>query len=214
MPRASYSDKFTVTVMKGEEKHVVFDLSSKIVDFRLVSAAGDSSVPESLLILAEEELVAVDLTEDAWPVHPLPYLNSIHASAVTCIAHVEDVAKEVYAKIVAAGREDKKVKFTERPWPVSGGDAPEEEEGGEPNRDVLVTGHEDGSVKVWSCGGVSLSLLAAVRTNKFFVGDELDEPPPENEEDEEVGSFHHLCLRLVSASRLYIPHQSTRSLEP
>ena len=195
MPRASYSDKFTVTVMKGEEKHVVFDLSSKIIDFRLVSAAGDSSVPESLLILAEEELVAVDLTEDAWPVHPLPYLNSIHASAVTCIAHVEDVAKEVYAKIVAAGKEDKKVKFTERPWPVSGGDAPEEE-GGEPNRDVLVTGHEDGSVKVWSCGGVSLSLLAAVRTNKFFVGDELDEPPPENDEDdEEVGYFHLVCFQ-------------------
>ena len=53
------------------------------------------------------------------------------------------------------------------------------------NRDVLVTGHEDGSVKIWSCGAVSLSLLAAVRTNKFFVGDELDEPPPENEDEDE-----------------------------
>lgn len=186
MPRASYSDKFTVTVMKGEEKHSVFDLSSKVVDFKLVFAGGgegNNNVPESLLILAEEELVAVDLTEDAWPVYPLPYLNSIHASAVTCIAHVEDVAKEAYAKIVAAGKEDKKVKLTERSWPVCGGDVPEE--GGEANRDVLVTGHEDGSVKIWSCGAVSLSLLASVRTNKFFVGDELDEPPPENEGDDE-----------------------------
>ena len=68
----------------------------------------------------------MDLTDDAWPVYPLPYLNSIHASAVTCIAHVEDVAKEIYAKIVAAGKEDKKVKFTERSWPLCGGDVPEE----------------------------------------------------------------------------------------
>ena len=124
--------------MKGEEKHSVFDLSSKVVDFKLVFAAGggeggNNVVPESLLILAEEELVAVDLTDDAWPVYPLPYLNSIHASAVTCIAHVEDVAKETYEKIVAAGKEDKKVKFTEKAWPVCGGDMPEEE-GGEANR--------------------------------------------------------------------------------
>ena len=47
MPRASYSDKFTVTVMKGEEKHTVFDLSSKVVDFKLVFAGGEgNNVPE------------------------------------------------------------------------------------------------------------------------------------------------------------------------
>jgi hypothetical protein len=41
---------------------------------------------------------------------------------------------------------------------------------------MLLTGHEDGSVKLWSCSGVALAPLATVRTNKFFVGDELDEP--------------------------------------
>ena len=184
MPRASYSDKFTVTVMKGEEKHSVFDLSSKVIDFKLV-AGGERNVPESLLILAEEELVAVDLTEDAWPVYPLPYLNSIHASAVTCIAHVEDVCKEVYEKVAAAGKEDRRVRFSERAWPMCGGDVPEAAGGEDGSRDVLVTGHEDGSVKIWACGTVSLSLLASARTNKFFVGDELDEPPPENEDGDE-----------------------------
>ena len=37
MPRASYGDKHTVTVMKGEEKHAVFDLSSKVMDFHVMS---------------------------------------------------------------------------------------------------------------------------------------------------------------------------------
>lgn len=32
MPRASYSDKYTVTVQQGE-KHVAFDFTSRVIDF-------------------------------------------------------------------------------------------------------------------------------------------------------------------------------------
>lgn len=32
MPRASYGDRYTITVMHGES-HVVFDFTSKVVDF-------------------------------------------------------------------------------------------------------------------------------------------------------------------------------------
>ena len=95
MPRASYGDKHTVTVMKGEEKHTVFDLSSKVMDFHVIKNHG----AESILILTEEELVAVDLTDDSWPVHKLPYLNPIHASAITCLTHVPQVDSQVYDKL-------------------------------------------------------------------------------------------------------------------
>ena len=187
MPRASYGDKYTVTVMKnsggsenddGSEdgKHVVLDLTSKVVDFLLV--------PEGrlLLVLAEEELVAVDLTEESWPLVPSPYLNAIHASAITCLAHANDVAPEVMERLREAAAKDRR--GLKGQWPANGGkvdDARPKEEG----EDLLVTGHEDGSVKIWSCSGVSLALLATVRTNRFFVGDELDEPPPEGEDEEE-----------------------------
>lgn len=33
MPRASYSDRHTVTVQRGTDKHVVFDFTSKVIDF-------------------------------------------------------------------------------------------------------------------------------------------------------------------------------------
>ncbi len=185
MPRASYSDKFTVTVMResgdDNDKHVVFDLSSKVVDFTVVY---DGNSPRTLLVLAEEELVAVDLKEDCFLLpHLSPYLSSIHASAVTCMAHVEDVEEDVYERIKKAGEEERKGKFSSNPWPIDGGSVPE---GDEPApRDILLTGHEDGSVKLWSAGGTALSLLATVRTNKLFVGDELDEPREEEEEEEE-----------------------------
>ena len=95
MPRASYGDKHTVTIMKGEEKHAVFDLSSKVMDFHVIKNNG----AESILILTEEELVAVDLTDDSWPLHKLPYLNPIHASAITCLTHVPQVDSQVYDKL-------------------------------------------------------------------------------------------------------------------
>ena len=47
----------------GEEKHSVFDLTSKIMDFCILN---DSTGPATLLILAEEELTALDLKTDSW----------------------------------------------------------------------------------------------------------------------------------------------------
>ena len=46
----------------GEEKHSVFDLTSKIMDFCILN---DSTGPATLLILAEEELTALDLKTDS-----------------------------------------------------------------------------------------------------------------------------------------------------
>ena len=52
--------------MKGEEKHSVFDLTSKVIDFSVITE--ESGDPTTLVILAEEELVLVDLTTETWPV--------------------------------------------------------------------------------------------------------------------------------------------------
>ena len=46
--------------MKGEEKHSVFDLTSKVIDFSVITE--ENGDPTTLVILAEEELVLVDLT--------------------------------------------------------------------------------------------------------------------------------------------------------
>ena len=223
MPRASYGDKSTVTVMKGEEKHVVFDLASKVIDFSLIFDKEDATRPSALMILSEEELVAIDLAnpEDKWPVFRAPYLNAIHASAITCLTQMNDVAESVYEKLAFAGGDDAD-KTSTNAWPVDGGELPEEPK---PKRDVLVTGHEDGSVKIWRCGETALSLLTTVcssnlvtwvkmltcgftfqvRTNKFFIGDELDEPREDEDEEEEdewppfrkVSMGHYILIKQV-----------------
>ncbi|KFO13353.1 Lethal(2) giant larvae protein 2, partial [Balearica regulorum gibbericeps] len=55
----------------------------------LVSAEFDD--PSAMVVLAEEELVVIDLKTAGWPaVHP-PYLASLHCSAITCSHHVSNI---------------------------------------------------------------------------------------------------------------------------
>ena len=146
MPRASYGDKFTVTVQKGDLKHSVFDLTSKIVDFAVVSSAEEIDSPKSLLILAEEEIAAVDLSADHWPLlHHLPYLNPIHASSITSLTHMPDVKEEVFNKL-----KTNLAKISPKAWPINGGEL---EENASKTLEVMITGHEDGSVKFWNSTG-------------------------------------------------------------
>ena len=92
------------------------------------------------------------------------------------LTHVADVTPGLYERIAEAGKNDLSGKVSGRDWPITGGTLSDEGLKAESGRDILLTGHEDGSVKFWSCSGIALSPLASVRTNKFFVGDDLDEP--------------------------------------
>lgn len=60
--------------------------------------------PHSLIVLAEEELVAIDLDSDKWPSFQLPYINSLHSSAITCSQHVSNVPEQLWTKIVDVGQ--------------------------------------------------------------------------------------------------------------
>jgi hypothetical protein len=64
-----------------------------------------SDDPQALVILAEEEIVAIDLVSEGWPTFPLPYLVSVHCSAITCTAHVTNVPKTLWDKMADAGRQ-------------------------------------------------------------------------------------------------------------
>ncbi|RZF47818.1 hypothetical protein LSTR_LSTR013143 [Laodelphax striatellus] len=64
MTRASYGDKNTITALRGrhisEGKHVIFDFTSKIIDFFTISAPDGEKGVCALIVLAEVELVAIE----------------------------------------------------------------------------------------------------------------------------------------------------------
>ncbi|VEL14059.1 unnamed protein product [Protopolystoma xenopodis] len=76
-------------------EHVCLDLPSPVVDVLAIGGCpaasrtqlGDSDScmgpVQALLILCEEELVAVDLVSSGWPYFRPPYLTTLHASTLT-----------------------------------------------------------------------------------------------------------------------------------
>ncbi|XP_055338667.1 lethal(2) giant larvae protein homolog 1-like [Paramacrobiotus metropolitanus] len=192
MPRSRYGDHQTVTVMQGDN-HVVFDFTSRVVDFFTVDSSGvsDTANPEALVVLLEEELIAVDLTTEKWPIFQLPYLFVMHSSSITCSHHVSSVSEEFWDALTHAGRQQERGHFSSKPWPISGGHTYKESN---ENRDIFLTGHEDGSVRFWDVSGNHLRILYTLKTANLFKTDDMDGDdeeiaPAEEEEAEEWPPF-------------------------
>lgn len=179
MPRASYGDRNTVTAIL-DDNHVTFNLTSKVIDFVVVKDSEEGHA-SCLVILAEEEAVFIDLESEDWPSFAAPYLASLHSSAITCSVLASSVAADVYDKIKEAGSKQQSGLST-RPWPINGGkvkntDTPRQ-------RDILLTGHEDGTVQFWDASGVSLTLLYKLSTSQLFVSEDLGGDGASAEDDD------------------------------
>ncbi|XP_041978692.1 lethal(2) giant larvae protein homolog 1 [Aricia agestis] len=212
MPRASYSDKYTVTVQQGD-RHVAFDFTSRVIDMFTTTPVPPDGTPlqeerpvtpaqiqlqtvnqvaAALVVLAEEELVAIDLCDANWRPLRLPYLLPVHASAVTTAHLAGPVADSVLDSIVAAGKQQTENIYSEGQWPISGGIVESTE--AEPKQ-ILLTGHEDGSVRFWDVTGVVMTPLYKYTTAHLFSGEEIGENNDSQNEEEEwppfrrVGSF-------------------------
>ncbi|KAK9707867.1 LLGL2 [Popillia japonica] len=196
LPRASYGDKHTVSVIHNNQ-HVTFDLTSKVIDFIIVESNGSedaeeieygtpAALPDSLLILADEELVAIDLQSEDWKMMNLPYLVSLHASAVICSQHVSNVPQELWEQLKDAGKAQTSHLYSNRAWPIDGGQLLCSK-GSLPRRELLLTGHEDGTVRFWDAGSVNLTPIYKFSTAQYFTGDEFADEvvaSPDDSEDE------------------------------
>lgn len=87
-------------------------------------------------------------------------------------------------------------------WPIDGGVIKTESNDENTHRDILITGHEDGSVRFWNAGTIVLSLIYIFKSSSLFsADDELFEDDIVNnqaDEDDEWPPF-----RKASITRLY-----------
>lgn len=167
MPRSAYGEHQCVSVHCRDGTKIAFDFTSKVIDFFVTFNDERPEQVEVLIVLLEEELVAYDLTDETLPQINAPYLHSLHASAVTCNHLVSQVSSEVYEKITRAG-EAQLAEYSAKPWPITGGSLPEGNEDERQEYDILITGHEDGSVKFWNCSEVCLTPMLHVKTSPLF----------------------------------------------
>ncbi|KAM3182108.1 hypothetical protein ACTXT7_013073 [Hymenolepis weldensis] len=162
-------------------EHVCLDFPSPIVDVCPLGPAGGPI--NGLLVLCEEEIVAVDLLTPGWPILELPYLNCLHASSITAyglFTQVDPVFLEglesIGGKADAAGRIPKAPGISTRPWPIKGGHetTPSNSniESLMPSNDLLITGHENGVVKFWRlAAGDCARKIFSLFTGSLFEGE-------------------------------------------
>ncbi|XP_010635733.2 lethal(2) giant larvae protein homolog 1 isoform X1 [Fukomys damarensis] len=171
MPRASYGDRHCVSVLRAETL-VTLDFTSRIIDFFTVHSTGledDFDNPRALAVLLEEELVVLDLQTPGWPAVPAPYLAPLHSSAITCSAHVANIPAKLWARIVSAGEQQSpQPASSASSWPITGGQNLAQEPS---QRGLLLTGHEDGTVRFWDASGVALRPLYKLSTAGLFQTD-------------------------------------------
>lgn len=180
MPRANYGDRFTVSVVRGDKEHVAFDLTSKVVDFLLIEEA-QSRTAEALVVLAEEELIVIDLISAGWPSFASPYLVSLHCSAITAQTTVS-VTAELYDRIKTHPQMlPSSSKTSTRPWPINGGVSNAPPAQPSDKKLLLLTGHEDGSVRIWDASSAALHQIGKFSTASCFMGDDFDLPPDDEE---------------------------------
>ncbi|XP_027884401.1 LLGL scribble cell polarity complex component 2 isoform X2 [Xiphophorus couchianus] len=167
MPRASYGDRHCITVIYSKTQ-VAFDFTSRIIDFFVIrDGPHHTGEPSALVVLVEEELVVIDLQTEGWPVIQTPYLVPLHSSAITCSHHVSAIPLKLWERIIAAGVVQN-TQYSKKLWPITGGQnlAPDP-----PQRDLLLTGHEDGTVRFWDASGVCLYPLYKLSTAAVFNAD-------------------------------------------
>ncbi|XP_066432765.1 lethal(2) giant larvae protein homolog 1 isoform X2 [Eleutherodactylus coqui] len=169
MPRASYGDRHCVTIMQGKNL-VTLDFTSRVIDFFTVCPVKSEDGydnPTALVVLVEEELVVIDLQTPGWPTIPSPYLAPLHSSAITCAYHISNVTLKLWERIILAG-EQQNLHFSSVSWPIDGGKSLSEEPS---QRGLLLTGHEDGTVRFWDASGVALRPIYKLSTAGIFQTD-------------------------------------------
>lgn len=205
LPRARYDGKNPVTIVKTDSSgkdtiKTVLDFTSKVLDFIVITKPkigaksgkknknnqGRNQVAVALAVLAEEEFVVIDLLHsksDQYLEHALPYLNCVHSSAITCNQHYSDISDSLYEQICQYNQQEKSGKYSPNEWPITGGKIIDM---GPENKlhDLLLTGHEDGSVHFWDVSGLAMKHLLHLTTSKYFgLEDELI--PIDNDEQQD-----------------------------
>lgn len=82
------------------------------------------------------------------------------------------VPDELWEQLKEAGRSQTNHLYSNRTWPVDGGSLLCSK-GSEPRREILLTGHEDGTVRFWDAGSVTLTPIYKFSTAQLFTGDDI-----------------------------------------
>ncbi|XP_037930713.1 syntaxin-binding protein 5 [Teleopsis dalmanni] len=169
MSSEKYVKSNCVTVMVGKTT-TVLEMEHTVVDFITLCEnpwTCESQEPYAIAVLLQYDLVLIDLLTPGFPCFESPYPMDLHESPVTCCTYLTDCPSDLVPAFYSVGRTttSKSTGFSEREWPISGGEwAPASCSYSE----IVITGHQDGSLKFWDSSAGTLQILYKLKTAKIF----------------------------------------------
>ncbi|XP_055681171.1 syntaxin-binding protein 5 isoform X13 [Lutzomyia longipalpis] len=158
-----------ITVLQGKAT-TVLEMEHPVVDFITICEspwASDMQEPYAIAVLLQNDLVLIDLLTPGFPCFESPYPMDLHESPVTCCTYLSDCPSDLVPAFYSVGRNpgSRRTGFSDREWPLSGGEwAPASCSYSE----IIITGHQDGSVKFWDASAGTLQILYKLKTAKIF----------------------------------------------
>ncbi|XP_011860243.1 PREDICTED: syntaxin-binding protein 5 isoform X8 [Vollenhovia emeryi] len=158
----------SITVIHGKTT-TVLEMEHNVVDFITLCDspwASDFQDPYAVVVLLQNDLVVIDLLTTGFPCFENPYPMDIHESPVTCCAYFADCPSDLVPAFYSVGsKSQKKTGFSEKEWPISGG---EWSSSSSSYNEIILTGHADGSIKFWDASAGTLQVLYKLKTAKLF----------------------------------------------
>ncbi|XP_062511177.1 syntaxin-binding protein 5-like isoform X2 [Corticium candelabrum] len=158
-----------VTVL-CDEKKVTLPLDAPVIGLGCICRQlfeNEIRDPQTAVILTQDELVVHELSTPNCSNVPLAHAVNIHIPPVTCLCYNTNVAEELLADLwsIATKKRDSHTNPDQK-WPFTGGKNVETDAAA--TNDVVVTGHVDGSARVWDASSVTLCPLVSVRISHLF----------------------------------------------
>uniref|UniRef100_A0A0K0F7L5 WD_REPEATS_REGION domain-containing protein n=1 Tax=Strongyloides venezuelensis TaxID=75913 RepID=A0A0K0F7L5_STRVS len=188
-----------ITVMKPKGSLAVLELDHAIVDICPILNSPYTNFPQlphALAILMKEELVVLDLSISGFPIFENPHPTDISESPVVYMKYYSDCPVDMIGALTLLGCKQRTAnpRISTKTWPITGG---EEREVATSNQELLLTGHEDGSIKFWQSSGDHLQLMYKLKTGRHFEKTEPTVPTsqsPEYIKNPHSITFIAMCL--------------------
>uniref|UniRef100_A0A1I7RY64 WD_REPEATS_REGION domain-containing protein n=1 Tax=Bursaphelenchus xylophilus TaxID=6326 RepID=A0A1I7RY64_BURXY len=161
-----------MTILRSKGSITVLEMDHPIIQlFPLMASPFNSSPqhPFGTAALLKNDFLIVDMSGNAggYPCFESPYSTDIHESPVTLLKYVSDCPLDLTAALTLVGRHQRKqgARLSDKPWPINGGVGRDCATGHE---EIVITGHEDGSLKFWQASGEHLQILYKLKTGRHF----------------------------------------------
>ncbi|KAL3082288.1 hypothetical protein niasHT_031461 [Heterodera trifolii] len=160
----------SVTVKRAKGSLTLLEMNHPIVSMLPLHAwpyASAAQPPHTMAVLLRNDLLVVDMEAQGCPCFEVLHPMDLHESPVEMIKYFSDCPIELIAALTLVGRNQRRqgVRLSERPWPLNGGIGRECATG---QQEMLLTGHEEGSIKFWQASSEQLQIMYKLKTGRHF----------------------------------------------